>query len=145
MLSTIGFQLKLHQLLSHYGFNSTDLSSLFTKSPKPGVSTTVSFKRTPFSSISVQPLSAFKSSLITRRCQATTSQLTSTGGFNLYRPASICAWRWDLLGMVELGLEEGIDQGGFAETGLAWEGRSVIFVREKRSKRVNSPTTMATN
>jgi hypothetical protein len=29
-----------------------NLSSLFTKSPKPGVSTTVSFRRTPFSSMS---------------------------------------------------------------------------------------------
>ena len=32
--------------------DTTNLSSLLTKSPKPGVSTTVSLKRTPFSSIS---------------------------------------------------------------------------------------------
>lgn len=32
---------------------SADLSSLLTKSPKPGVSTTVKRRRTPFSSISI--------------------------------------------------------------------------------------------
>lgn len=32
---------------------NADLSSLFTKSPKPGVSTTVKRRRTPFSSMSV--------------------------------------------------------------------------------------------
>jgi hypothetical protein len=33
------------------------LSSLFTKSPKPGVSTTVNLKRTPFSSMSITGIS----------------------------------------------------------------------------------------
>ena len=35
------------------GISNANLSSLFTKSPKPGVSTTVKRRRTPFSSISV--------------------------------------------------------------------------------------------
>ncbi len=35
-----------------------DLSSLLTKSPNPGVSTTVNFRRTPFSSISNQFVSS---------------------------------------------------------------------------------------
>jgi hypothetical protein len=57
MLSRIGLQLPVS--LAHLGMfkaSQTHHSSLFTKSPNPGVSTTVSLRRTPFSSMSVRKL-----------------------------------------------------------------------------------------
>ena len=47
----MGFQLRWSARLS---LRAPHLSSLFTKSPKPGVSTTVSLNRTPFSSMSAE-------------------------------------------------------------------------------------------
>lgn len=78
----------------------TYLSSLLTKSPKPGVSTIVNFNLTPFSSISVFNQHGVK---IQGGCA-----LTCTNTFNLYCFTSICSRSWNLFRLIEFGLEQGV-------------------------------------
>jgi hypothetical protein len=47
--------------------------------------------------------------------------LTCAGTLNLNRLAAVLSRLRDRLGAVQLGLEEGVDERGLAEAGLAWE------------------------
>lgn len=100
----------------------THHSSLLTKSPKPGVSTTVSLRRTPFSSISV--LRSVR--VWVGRCARVSgpnsrprSALTSANRLDVDSLATVRSGLGDNLGLVKFGLEKSVDERRLAETRLA--------------------------
>lgn len=120
MLSTMGFQLYCQSAVGER-IVMTHHSSLLTKSPKPGVSTTVSLRRTPFSSISVlQSVRVWVGCARARPPNARPhSALTSADGLDVDSLATVRSGLGDDLGLVELGLEKSVDERRLAETRLA--------------------------
>jgi hypothetical protein len=114
------------------------LSSLFTKSPKPGVSTIVSFRRTPFSSISRD-----MQNVSTRMIKATSGPLTSADALDGNGARTLLRGLERRLARVERGLEERIDECGLSESRLAWMRGA--GERAQRTGRRDEPTTMAVN
>ncbi len=108
-------------------------SSLFTKSPKPGVSTTVNLSLTPPSSMSVRtssPSSASRSALLRSSARPPRRPLrTRTNLLDLHGPSAVRPGEWQLLGPVQRRLEEGVDEGRLAKAGFAW-GRKRAGGRE---------------
>jgi hypothetical protein len=97
---------------------ATYLSSLLTKSPKPGVSTTVRRRRTPFSSMSKNRL---RWSMWRRRNGEGRGLFTGADALDGDGLGPFCVRCGRLLGRIEHGVEEGVDQGRFSQAGFAYE------------------------
>ena len=88
----------------------THLASLLTKSPNPGVSTTVRRRRTPSSSISA---------VVSKSVQKRTGARTCANALDSDGFRTLGAGRDGLLGWIERGVEEGINEGRLAKARLA--------------------------
>ena len=113
-----------------------NLSSLLTKSPKPGVSTTVRCRRTPFSSMSDGM------HLNGKRRKKKREQRTCTDAFN-----GDCLWMLSgggerLFGRVERGVEESVNERRLSEARFAL---GIVSRRGGWRRGRDGPTTMVVN